>query len=310
MEFVGYTGVEGPMDDDSLLNDFISESRDHLGTIERDLMALESGADSELVNRLFRAMHSMKGGAGFLSLTAINAVAHRAETLLDQVRSGRMAPHRPMIDLLLEAADIIAALVEQGREGAGADVAEICARLDAIMHGQAEVVKAPVAATGPSVILSGDQPWAVHLPVPAAALRQRDADHPLLMALRFAGGGSAPLPTVTTTNLKASGEILSLTHEAAGAWIVVLATPMPPEILCSLFDLPDAGVVTLEEVAESATPAPAAAPAPAPAPAPVAARLLWHRWPSPRLPRRRRPTPRRWTMPPTPCASMSASSIS
>ena len=235
------------MDDDSLLDDFINESRDHLSTIERDLMALENGAEPELVNRLFRAMHSMKGGAGFLSLTAINAVAHRAETLLDQVRSGRMAPGRPMIDLLLQAADTIAALVEQGRAGAGADVVDLCGRLDAMMHAQAPV-EAPQAASGPAVVLSGPRPWASSLSVPAAALAHRDADHPLLMGLRFTVGGSAPLPAATTTSLKASGEILAISH-AGGAWIVALATPMPEEVLVSLFDLPGEDVTALEQPA-------------------------------------------------------------
>ncbi len=263
------------MDDDSLLHDFIAESRDHLSTIERDLMALESNTEPDLVNRVFRAMHSMKGGAGFLSLTSINAVAHRAETLLDQVRSGRMTPNRPMIDLLLEAADVVASLVEQGREGASTDVTAICARLDAMMHAQAPAA-APVATTGPMVNLTGPQPWAQALAVPEAALHGRDTDHPLLMGLRFPATGSAPLSPTITTNLKASGEILALTHDPSGAWVVVLATPMPVEILVSLYDLPEEAVAPLEVSAPGAVaPAPVAPPrvvaaAPVAAPVPVA----------------------------------------
>ena len=92
--------------DDELLNEFISESREHLATIEADLLTIEeSGADidEELVNKVFRAAHSIKGGSGFFGLERVKELAHRAETVLDMLRSRKMAPNAEIVNVLLAA---------------------------------------------------------------------------------------------------------------------------------------------------------------------------------------------------------------
>ena len=76
--------------DDELVLDYLAECREHLATIETDLLAIEqAGAaiDEQLVNRVFRAAHSIKGGAGFFDLVKIKELAHRTENVLDLVRS-------------------------------------------------------------------------------------------------------------------------------------------------------------------------------------------------------------------------------
>ena len=74
-------------------SDYLAECREHLATIETDLLSMEqAGAaiDEQLVNRVFRAAHSIKGGAGFFDLLKIKELAHRTENVLDLVRSGQM----------------------------------------------------------------------------------------------------------------------------------------------------------------------------------------------------------------------------
>ena len=87
-----------------LVADFVTESREHLATVETDLMRLEEGgADSETVNKVFRAVHSVKGVAGFLGLQRINELAHVLESTLDLVRKNRLEPSGSLVEVLLAA---------------------------------------------------------------------------------------------------------------------------------------------------------------------------------------------------------------
>jgi two-component system, chemotaxis family, sensor kinase CheA len=105
--------------DDPLLNEFVSESREHLATIEADLLAIEEGGtdiDEDLVNKVFRAAHSLKGGSGFLGLTQVKELAHRAETVLDMLRSRKMTPNAEVTNVLLAAFDKLREMINNPRE--------------------------------------------------------------------------------------------------------------------------------------------------------------------------------------------------
>jgi two-component system chemotaxis sensor kinase CheA len=84
---------------------FVEEGQEHLATIEGDVLALEKGdRDEELVNRVFRAMHTIKGGAGFLGLQNIKALSHSLESVLSALREGQLsaASGKALPSLLLE----------------------------------------------------------------------------------------------------------------------------------------------------------------------------------------------------------------
>ena len=118
--------------DDELVLDYLAESREHLATIETDLLAMEqAGAaiDEQLVNRVFRAAHSIKGGAGFFDLLQIKELAHRTENVLDLVRSRQMTPDSEMVSILLLAFDKLRSLLENCRESNNADISEFTAAL-------------------------------------------------------------------------------------------------------------------------------------------------------------------------------------
>lgn len=94
--------------DPELLGDFVVESREHLATIETQVLALERNpADPEPLNSIFRGFHTIKGLAGFLELQAIRDVSHEIETVLDVARNGRMAITPVVIDVILSAADYL-----------------------------------------------------------------------------------------------------------------------------------------------------------------------------------------------------------
>lgn len=99
-----------PQDDDvpdEVLQFFVPEAEEHLQAVTQCLLALETDPNSEDVNRLFRAMHTVKGSAAQVGLHRISAIAHRVEDLVGQVRDGILAPSAELTDLFLESADVL-----------------------------------------------------------------------------------------------------------------------------------------------------------------------------------------------------------
>ncbi|MGA2597662.1 MAG: hybrid sensor histidine kinase/response regulator [Bryobacteraceae bacterium] len=113
--------------EDDLVHDYLAECREHLTTIETDLLAIEqAGAaiDEQLVNRVFRAAHSIKGGAGFFDLLKIKELAHRTENVLDLVRSRQMIPNSEIVSILLLAFDKLRSLILDYATSNEADISE------------------------------------------------------------------------------------------------------------------------------------------------------------------------------------------
>jgi two-component system chemotaxis sensor kinase CheA len=124
--------------DDELIRDYLAECREHLATIETDLLAIEqSGAqiDEQLVNRVFRAAHSIKGGAGFFGLTKTRELAHKTENALDLIRSRQMVPTPEVVSILLLGFDKLRELIGNYRESNEADISEFVDALNALMAG-------------------------------------------------------------------------------------------------------------------------------------------------------------------------------
>ena len=86
--------------------EFLSDARDHLDSLNADLLALEkSGADPETINRLFRAFHTLKGNAAMMGYTRYSELAHALEDLLGKLRDRQLDVTRSIIDLLFEGVD-------------------------------------------------------------------------------------------------------------------------------------------------------------------------------------------------------------
>lgn len=140
-----------PMDDaqdPEMLAAFVAESLQGLQSVEQDLLTLEAdgGADVELVNRIFRAVHSIKGAGSFLDLTNLVTVSHRAETLLDDIRAGRRAASAEITDAVLGAVDSLVAMLEEPDQGATYNCETILDQLDAILKAEASADAASAAA--------------------------------------------------------------------------------------------------------------------------------------------------------------------
>ncbi|WP_313001293.1 chemotaxis protein CheA [Brevundimonas sp.] len=129
---------------------FFQECAELLGDLEANLLALETGeGDIETINAVFRAVHSVKGGAGAFGLEDLVRFAHVFETLMDELRSGRKECDDVTIKTLLRASDVLADHIAAA-QGTGAPVdaarsAGLVAELEVLTHGVA-AAPAPVAA--------------------------------------------------------------------------------------------------------------------------------------------------------------------
>ncbi len=125
-----------PPVDPELLEDFLSESRDHLVSVEDDVLALERGeADTETVNRLFRALHTVKGAASFMALGEITILSHALEDVVGRLRAGTLTPNEAIVDALLRGIDQLKLLLDDP-EGGLVDVDVEVEALDATLKGR------------------------------------------------------------------------------------------------------------------------------------------------------------------------------
>ncbi len=96
---------------------FIEESLEGLDTMESSLLALDDGGHAELVHTIFRAAHSIKGGAATFGFPEISSFTHEAESLLDEVRGGKRAIDGGIIELLLRTVDCLRGMFARARAG-------------------------------------------------------------------------------------------------------------------------------------------------------------------------------------------------
>lgn len=98
-----------------LLESFLQEARENLSFIDQNIESLGDG-DTELVNSVFRAAHTLKGGSGIVGFTSVKDITHHAEDLLDMVRDGKVEPSKSVIEALYNAFDEVMNLIEAAEE--------------------------------------------------------------------------------------------------------------------------------------------------------------------------------------------------
>ncbi len=110
-------------EDMEIMVDFVAEAEENLDNIEVHLIELEQDpSDKQIINNIFRPFHTIKGVAGFLSLTKINQLAHATENLLDSARSDEFLINDIATDAILESVDMIKKMVGRVKQGTGKGV--------------------------------------------------------------------------------------------------------------------------------------------------------------------------------------------
>ncbi len=259
---------------------FFEESREGLDAMEAGLLTLESGQhDAEIINSVFRAAHSIKGGAGTFGFDAIAALTHVLETLLDELRAGKRALEANAVDAMLASVDVLRALLREAEHGVQADpaaVAAMKARLEAILSGAVPITaSAPAAAAAepepeawqigftpaPSMFMSGNDPLRI--------IRELEHLGPLQVQARLERLPGFeqldPFEAHLAWDLGLIGKIKRSQIEDTFAWVVddceLDIRPVAPPSLATTAPAVEAAVAAPSAAAATAAPVAAAAPA-------------------------------------------------
>jgi len=139
-----------------LAEQYLAESSDHLAAVETCLLSIEkdgAAINEELVNRAFRAMHSVKGGAGVFDLVKIGELAHQTENVLALIRSREIVPTPDRVRVLLLATDRLQELIQKPGVSNQADITEALAALAGLLTDH----RAPVMKDIASAVEQGRQ---------------------------------------------------------------------------------------------------------------------------------------------------------
>lgn len=131
---------------------FFDESQEHLDEMEHLLLELDTeNPDAEQLNTIFRAAHSVKGGSGIFGFDALGSVTHIMESLLDNVRQGKLAIDPQMVDLFLSSVDVLKGILDSYKSNSEIDwpsANKICERLEAVTHPKATAVTSDIEGFG------------------------------------------------------------------------------------------------------------------------------------------------------------------
>ncbi len=133
--------VNIPEDMKEILDEFLVEADEIIEQLDNDLIALEENPeDKELLNKIFREIHTLKGGAGFLNLTTIVEIAHKIEDIFNKLRNDELKLTSDMMDIILEGIDKLKEGIYRLREDMEIpdedEVREISEKLQAILEGK------------------------------------------------------------------------------------------------------------------------------------------------------------------------------
>lgn len=154
-----------------ILQDFLVESFELIEQLDQDLVELESRPDDlDLLNRIFRVAHTIKGASSFLNFDVLTHLTHHMENLLNMARHGDLVIDADVMDVILESIDLMKALLVRIRdsgEDSGLEVEPCVLRLDAVANGTAVPAAAPAAAA----------PEPIPEPVVEAAASEEEPDY-------------------------------------------------------------------------------------------------------------------------------------
>jgi chemotaxis signal transduction protein/HPt (histidine-containing phosphotransfer) domain-containing protein len=124
-----------------LIPEFVEESLEHLKNIEEDIILIEQGsADSDLINRVFRAVHSIKGGSSFLGLKNIEGLSHRIEDIFNLVRNNDLEFTSQISSRVLKSIDKLKEMLENIEASDNFDISENLKELNDCLSGKSEAV--------------------------------------------------------------------------------------------------------------------------------------------------------------------------
>ncbi|MCA9179538.1 MAG: chemotaxis protein CheA [Planctomycetales bacterium] len=137
-------------EDRELVDEFVVESQEGLADVENQMLSIEAqgvNVEEDLVNSVFRTMHSIKGAAGFLGLDRIGQLAHGLEEVLDYLRNRKVVPTSELVTAVLTAADFMQGLIDEIETSNDADVAPFIEQLRQFHPDAVSAAPKPVATS-------------------------------------------------------------------------------------------------------------------------------------------------------------------
>ncbi|MBN2718129.1 MAG: chemotaxis protein CheW [Deltaproteobacteria bacterium] len=204
--------------DDELIEIFIEESKEHLEGIEDNLLTLEEqgeNLDEDLINKVFRAIHSIKGAAGFFGLDATKSLAHTTENVLGKIRKRELIPTKSIVATLLQSVDVLNEMMNSPELMNTIDISEPMARLEQILlpSGGDEQSTGTSAAEsqGPTAANLKSKPAAA--PLPASSAPSSEAKPANKPVPRPKPENSVPADAIGIKNTR-GGQVFSVSRSA------------------------------------------------------------------------------------------------
>jgi chemosensory pili system protein ChpA (sensor histidine kinase/response regulator) len=188
---------------DEVLEFFIPEAEEHLQVVTECLLLLEANSTAEDINRLFRAMHTVKGSAAQVGLHRLSAVAHRVEDLIGELRDGHLQPNADIIDICLQSVDVLKKLLHRQWES------------DAEMRGAIDPLLARIEELAPEEGI-GEPAEASR----AVATREESPKEPVTDATTNVAPSSAPQVLPQAKSVRISLERLDRMMNAVGELVI------------------------------------------------------------------------------------------
>jgi two-component system chemotaxis sensor kinase CheA len=229
---------------------FFEEAGDHLAIVEEGLLELEQHPeDLDLLNKIFRSAHSIKGTSGMFGFNAVAQFTHKMETLLDLLRNGQKVVTPQLADLLLKSTDCLKALIDSAKTGLPVDgetIRRLTGDLAAASSAEPTRVAGQAATTTTSSLFPSSLTSAAHSvndPAPPHQytiawtppdwLFQRGLD-PLQIFKELANLGTLSQVTVDTTRLP---ELVAMDPEKCYlAWTMKLETAKDRQVVDAVFE--------------------------------------------------------------------------
>src|SRR5580698_3129444 len=220
---------------------FFEEAFESLDVMENTLLQLDPGTpNAEAINCVFRVAHSIKGGAGMFSFTEVASFTHTLETLLDELRAGRMSVTRPTIDLLLKSTDVLRGMLQATQRKTAVDqqtVADIQFDLEQMLVQRTPDSSAVATMTAalPEPLRPKEMTWTIEF-CPNARLVAPGAD-PSRVFAELAELGTIALQVHVDklpVFVDLDPEVCYLT------WTITLTTELPSEAIQNILDWAEA----------------------------------------------------------------------
>lgn len=242
---------------------FRQEARELLETLEQGLLDLEkTPSDSDLINAVFRALHTIKGSGAMFGFLEVAGFVHEFETAFDRVRKGQSVATPELIGVALDAKDHVHILIETP-DASGDRGDAIITALRTIVEGDAfpepPLVAEKEQAAGAETLQGKPRRWRIRFSLPEDSLVQGTNPLPLLDEIRAIG----PCTIVALTDAVPPLEVID--PEALHlSWQVDLEAEDPHEALDDVFlfirDGMDLSIEPLDEATDAAAPAGSASP--------------------------------------------------